>query len=241
MNELRSMFIAGHQPHYLPWIGYFHKIFSADRFCLVDTVQYRKKYFQNRTKIRDAKAEVWLTVPVKTSGKYFQPISEVEIDNSVPWRRKHWKTINIAYNKAPYFTTYASFFEDVYRREWQKLVDLDEYLIKNILGFLGVEREIIRASSFNPQGAKTDLLIDICKKTGSGGYLSGTGGAREYVELSKFDKAGLQHRFQEFEHPIYSQIQGAFIPRFSIIDLLFNCGPESGKIIRGATSSHGHH
>ena len=234
-----ASFVAGHQPNYLPWIGYFNKIYQADKFCLVDSIQFNKKWFSNRNKIRTNQGEVWLTVPVKTSKKYYQKISEVEIDNSLPWRRKHWKTMYLAYQKAPFFNKYADFFEDVYQRNWNMLVDLNEHIIGGILEFLNIDREIIRTSSFNPQGKKTDLLIDICRKTGADGYLSGSGGARQYVDEEKFKKAGLLHRFQAFEHPVYPQIHGEFVPRLAIIDLLFNCGPESEKLVKssGAGSS----
>ena len=228
------IFIAGHQPHYLPWLGYFNKIYQSDKFCLVDSIQFNKKWFQNRNKIRTNVGEVLLTVPVKTSGKYYQKISEVEIDNSIPWRRKHWKTMALAYQKAPYFKTYAPFFEDVYRREWTMLVDLNEFILRGLLGFFDIQKEIVRSSNFNPEGGKTDLLIDICKKTGANGYLSGTGKAHSYVVEEKFKEAGLLHKFQIFEHPTYPQIHGGFVGHMAAIDLLFNCGPESGEIIKKA-------
>ena len=223
-KEQKKLFVAGHQPHYLPWIGYFNKIFQADLFCLVDTVQYEKKYFQNRNKIRTKNGELWLTVPVKTDGRFTQMISEVEIDNSYPWRRKHWKSITVAYGKAPHFYDYAGFFEDVYSRDWKLLVDLDEYIIAGVLKFLNIPRVIVRSSSFGTQGQKTDLLLEICKHMGAGGYLSGTGGSHEYVDEEKLKKARFSHQFQSFTHPIYPQIHGDFVAKMAVIDLLFNCG-----------------
>lgn len=234
MSERESFIIAGHQPHYLPWIGYVSKIDQADIFCLVDTVQFEKKNFQNRNSIRTHTGSMMLTVPVKTHEKFDQLICDVEIDNRIPWRRKHWKTIQIAYQHAPYFAQYSDFFADVYDREWNRLVDLNEYMLRGILKFLGIQKEMIKSSSFMPTGKKTDLLIDICKKTGASGYLSGTGGAKGYVDETKFLEHGLTHQFQRFHHPVYPQIHGEFMPKLAIIDLLFNCGPESGAIVRGA-------
>lgn len=231
------MIIAGHQPHYLPWIGYFSKILQCDRFCLVDTVQYNKKWFQNRTRIRSGKGEILLTVPVKTSGKFEQPISDVEIDNATPWRRKHWRSIALTYKSAPHFDRYAGFLENAYARDWTLLADLNEHLLLGLLDFLGIEKQVVRSSTFRPEGQKTDLLIDICRKTGSAGYLSGTGGAKSYVDESKFERAGLVHRFQTFTHPVYPQLHGGFVPRMSVVDLLFNCGPESGDIVRRASEA----
>lgn len=244
MNEnKKNLFVAGHQPHYIPWIGYFSKIMQADMFCLVDSVQYEKKYFQNRSKIRSWSGEIWLTVPVITHGRFDQSISMVEIDNSVPWRRKHWKSIYTGYKKAPHFERYADFFKDIYQRDWRYLADLDEHIIRGVLSLLDIQREIKRTSLFIPEGAKTDLLIDICLKTGCGGYLSGTGGSRQYVDEEKFSAAGVEHRFQVFEHPTYPQVHGGFVPRMAIIDLLFNCGPDSSTIVRNSsiiTTDHAH-
>ncbi len=234
MSKQKPLFVAGHQPHYLPWIGYFNKIYQSDIFCLVDSIQFEKKWFQNRNKIRTNNGEVTLIVPVKTSGRYYQNICEVEIDNNLPWQYKHWKTITLAYKKAPYFDRYAPFFEEVYKKEWKMLVDLNEYITRGMLDFFNIKKEMLRTSQLKTEGKKTDLLIDICKKTYADGYLSGTGGAHTYVQEESFKKAELLHAFQKFNHPVYPQIHGGFVPRMAAIDLLFNCGPQSGNIIKQA-------
>jgi hypothetical protein len=232
----RPVIIAGHQPHYLPWLGYMSKILQCDKFCLVDSIQFEKKNFQNRNRIRSNQGEVMLSVPVVTAGRFYQNICDVEINEAEPWRRKHWKSILLGYQKAPHFKRYADFFEDVYNREWKMLVDLNEHMLRGLLGFFEIEKEIVRSVTFMPSGKKTDLLIDICRKTGSDGYLSGGGGAKQYVEEHKFTEAGLVHRFQSFHHPVYPQVHGGeFMPRLAAIDLLFNCGPESGAILREAS------
>jgi hypothetical protein len=235
-SKNKLVFVAGHQPHYLPWIKYFSKIHQTDKFCLVDSIQFRKKYFQHRNIIRAKSGAFWLTVPVKTKGKFDQNICDVEIDNSVPWRRKHWKSIYISYHNAPYFSRYADFFKDVYDKDWKFLADLDEHILKGMLGFFSIKKDIVRSSTFNPQGKKTDLLIDIAREMKADGYLSGTGGALEYVDEEKLKKAGFSHRFQQFTHPNYSQFHGEFIPNLAAIDLLFNHGPESGAIIENTSS-----
>jgi len=231
--------VAGHQPHYLPWIGYFNKIEQSSRFCLVDSVQFVKKWFQNRNKIRTKAGDVWLTVPVKTHDRFEQPIADVVIDNATPWRRKHWRTIELAYKDAPFFKQYADFFADVYAREWSKLVDLNEHVMLGVMDFLNIKKDVVRSSTFAPQGQKTDLLIDICRKTGADGYLSGTGGAKSYVQLEKFEAAGLLHEFQQFTHPVYPQIHGGFVPRMAIVDLLFNVGPDAERLVKEASHHAG--
>ena len=106
----------------------------------------------------------------------------ISIDNMKPWREEHWNAIRDSYQNAPYFTKYAPFFEEVYSKEWKMIVDLDEYIIRGMLDFFDIKKEILRTSKLKTEGKKTDLLIDICRKTHADGYLSGTGGAHTYVQ-----------------------------------------------------------
>jgi len=221
--------VAGHQPHYLPWIGYFNKIEQSSQFCLVDSVQFTKKWFQNRNKIRTKSGEVWLTVPVKTHDRFEQPIADVLIDNATPWRRKHWRTIELAYKDAPFFKPYADFFIDVYATLMARGAFPDDHPL--CLGMPGMHGNYTAVTAMQ----KTDLLIDICQKTGADGYLSGTGGAKSYVQLEKFEEAGLLHEFQQFTHPVYPQIHGGFVPRMAILDLLFNVGPDAERLVKEAS------
>ena len=115
------MILTAHQPVYLPWLGLFHKIAMADLFISFDQVQYLKKDWNNRNKIKSYKGPIWLTVPVLSKGHYQKCICDIEINNSLPWARKHWRTINTSYAKAPYFRKYADFFEDLYH---QKLLQM---------------------------------------------------------------------------------------------------------------------
>jgi hypothetical protein len=233
------MILVGHQPEYLPYIGFFHKASKADKFIFVDHVQFLKKSFQNRNRIRVApglNGWSWLTVPVITKGKRFQRINEVEIDNSTQWGKKHWKTIYLNYKKAPFFNNYKDFFEEIYSKKWNKLQDLNEKIICYLFEKLEIKISIFRSSDYDFKGAKTDLLIEMCKKIGADTYLSGAG-AREsdYVEIEKFKNNKLFHIFSDFNHPVYPQrfMNTGFLPCMSVIDLLFNCGEKSINIIKG--------
>ena len=135
------MIISAHQPEYLPYPGFFYKMAKADKFILTDHVQFSTGDFLNRNRIRtasDQRGWAWLTVPVVTSGKGYQKINEVEIDNSTPWARQHWKTIYFNYKKTQFFDTYSDFFKKLYSEKCQKLADLDE-LKKSVLqkAFMG--------------------------------------------------------------------------------------------------------
>lgn len=222
------MILAGHQPEYLPYIGFFNKIMRCDVFAIVDHVQFIKKSWQNRNRIRTREGELLLTVPVLTKDKFEQPINEVRINNNVNWGMKHWRSIYLNYGKAPFFDTYKEFFEQLYARKWEKLADLNETIIRYIIHELEINVKIVKSSDFNPHGYKTDLLIDMCQKLGADTYLSGEGG-HSYVDESKFREQNLNHVYQDFHHPTYTQLFKSFIPYMSVIDLLFNRGSEQSR------------
>lgn len=225
------MIIAGHQSHYLPGMRFFAKILSCDKFILVDHVQFVKKEWQNRNKIKTKDGPMWLTVPVLVKGKYEQNINEVEIDNKPNWKRTHWRSIEINYSKAPYFDSYRDFFQSVYKKKWDKLVDLNWEIINFLLKELEISKEIVLSSSLDLASKSTNLLIELCKKLNADTYLSGEQ-AKIYVDLSKFKENRLKHIFMRFNYPTYQQQFNEFIPNLSTIDALFNCGSkETGRLI----------
>lgn len=224
------MILTAHQPVYLPWLGLLHKIAIADVFVSFNQVQYLLRDWNNRNKIKTISGPIWLTVPVLKSGYRDKTISDIEINNDLQWRRKHWKTIYLNYKKAPYFDKYASFFEDVYNKEWKKLVDLNDYLLKNFLDFLNIKTRFLDASNFKFQGAKSDLVLDMCRQLRADCYIFGALG-RDYADTEAFTKSGIKVLFQDYKHPVYEQLHGAFISHLSIIDLLFNCGENSLDIL----------
>ncbi|MDO8530238.1 MAG: WbqC family protein [bacterium] len=230
------MIITIHQPEYLPWLGFFNRIDKADVFVILDNVQYQKNGFINRNRLKTAKGEAWLTVPVNGEQKS-SSIDEVEIGGAPAWNAAHWDLIESSYGKAPYFKDYAFLFEEaVLKRDFKLICELDYYFIKIVLDILGIKKEIVRASSLNPAGTATDLIVDICKKLGGNIYLAGPGG-KNYMELEKFEKERIGVIFDEFTHPQYPQLfpEKGFLPSLSIIDLLFNCGPGSLEIIRSGS------
>lgn len=231
------MIVAIHQPNYLPWLGYFYKIARADAFVFLDNVQYRKNGFINRNKIKTPQGEIWLTVGVLTKGHFKQPINEVEINNLVSWNRIHEKSISTNYSPAPYFKQYKGFFEDVCRAKWERLAALNEALIKGICEILGIRGvQFIRASQINVSGKSSELLVSICKAVGAETYLSGPSG-QNYVDENLFEREGVRLRYSDFKHPVYTQLWGDFIPRMSIVDLIFNEGPRSLEILESNESA----
>lgn len=218
------MICAVHQPHYLPWIGYFDKIKKSDVFVFLDNVQYKKREFQNRNKIRTASGSIWLTVPVKTKDKYLQRLSDVEINNDDDWPAEHWKSIQCNYARAPYFKQYRDIFEDVYRRKWERLIDINMHLIRIFNDLYSIRTPVRLESELGVDTTSTQRIIDICRKLNADTYLSGTGG-RDYMDESLFSTNALTLVYQEFKHPVYPQVHDGFEPFMSVLDHLFNCGP----------------
>lgn len=217
-----------HQPEHLSYLGLFHKISMCDTLVLLDNVRYEKNYFQNRNKINTKDGEKFITVPVTNT---HSDISEVEIvSNYFTYQaEKNAKTIEAAYNRCPYWKEYGESFLSVYKYCKNKyLANYNESLLLWILDVLGIEVKVYRSSEIGAVGHKTDLLVDVCNKIGADKYISGKSG-KDYLELDKFD---IPVEFQQFEHPIYTQYgKKEFTPYMSVIDAIFNVGPEIVNII----------
>ena len=224
------MILTAHQPCYLPWLGLFHKIAISDIFCFFDIVQYQKKDFNNRNKIKTIHGGIWLSVPVESKNHLSKNVSSIPIIQN-NWFIKHIKSIEINYRKALYFDQY---FEDIaiILRDSSKsnLGNLNLNLLRYFLNVLSIETPIVLASDYNFIGEKSDLVLDMCKKLNARKYIFGSNGV-DYVEPNSFKKNNIEIFFQHYNHPTYKQINGNFLPYMSVIDLLFNEGPGSKSII----------
>lgn len=228
------MILSGQQPNYLPWIGLFHKIANSDRFAVVDHVQYVRRSVITRNRVLGVDGQpIVLSVPVRSHGLGRQRIADVEIDHHEPWRRKHLKTLQFCYRKAPYWHIHEPFFQDLYGRKWKRLADMNVAVLEYVLRAFAIRTEIVRTGEHELTGRKSHLLVDMCRTFGCDTYLSGSG-ARKYVDESVFEEAGLTHRFQTFTHPVYKQGGKGFVSHLSAVDLLFWCGPDAGRIVKGA-------
>jgi len=217
---------AAHQPQYLPWLGYLHKMAHCDVFVILDNVQYKKREYQNRNKIRTAEGSAWLTVPVQTKGRGDQMIREVRIDASRPWANDHWKSLQQHYRRAPYFEEHQPFFEALYTKPWDHLMDLNLEVIGYLRRCFNIHSVLYFESMLNISGRQTDRLTAIGRALGADVYLSGVGG-RQYLEEAKFRQAGMSVRYQEFVHPVYPQVYPGFVPNLSAVDMLFNVAPSA--------------
>jgi hypothetical protein len=225
------MIISINQPAYLPWLGYFHRIAISDLHVVLDSVQLEKNSFTNRNKVRTAQGWCWLTVPVKTAGKFGGlVIREVEIDNNQPWARKHWATLCLNYSKAPFFGVHADFFENVYSQTWSRLQDLAWIITKYLLDAFQISTTCIFSSQMGVSGHKDELVLNVCRATKATDYLSGPLG-KNYLREDRFKEEGIQISYHNFDHPVYKQMYSGFEPNMAALDLLFNAGPKSREIM----------
>lgn len=217
--------VAIHQPEHLPWLGYLDKARHADCFVFLDTVAFKKNYFENRNRIRTPQGWAWVTVPILTKGKFGQAFTEVEINNAARWPEVYYRTLLQNYSKTPHWKEFAAPLEEIFLRPWSHLADLNLALIEFLWSAFDIPTPTLRASALHPAGKKSDLLLDICRKTGATEYLSGPSG-KDYLDESIFTAAGITVKYHEFHHPEYSQAFSPFIPGMASVDLLFNEGPD---------------
>jgi hypothetical protein len=225
------MIVSISQPAYIPWLGYFQRIATSDLHIVLDHVQFERRSFTPRNKIKTQQGWSWLSVPTKQRGKFDQSILDVEIDNSTNWQERQWKTINHCYSKAPYFAEHKDFFESIFNRQWFRLIDLCNEITPYLLGTLGIRTPLKFSSKMTSAGAKDELILNLAQEAGATMYVSGTFG-KDYLREELFDQAGIQVTYQDYKHPVYPQLWNQqFEPYMSVIDLLFNCGPTSLQIL----------
>jgi hypothetical protein len=220
--------IAITQSNYIPWKGYFDLLASVDEIILYDDVQFTKRDWRNRNQIKTPNGKLWLTVPVKTKNNYYQKINETLIDNETKWAQSHWKTIFLNYSKAPYFKEIESWLKPIYiDLNIDNLSLLNQCLIKAVCKYLKIETKILSSSEFIINGNKSEKLLNICKAREANEYISGPA-AKNYLDLDIFIAQNIKVTwFNYSNYHKYPQLWNDFYHDVSILDLLFNCGPDS--------------
>ena len=219
------------QPTYLSWMGFFGLIDLVDVFVFYDDVQFMKRSWQcrNRIKLPDGRPYM-LTLP--TVKRHRPRIDEVMLANDVGWRDKHWRSIRHGYGKAPHFAEHGPRIKAIYDQQWDRLVDLNIALIRAVCGAMGLAcGELLRSSDLKPRGAKTDRLVSVLEAVGATEYVSGPA-AKVYMEADKLAAAGIGLWWFYFEHPVYPQVNGDFVSHLAAVDLLFNAGDKSREYVR---------
>jgi len=224
------LILTAHQPVYIPWLGLFHKIALADLFCYFDIVQYQKRDYNNRNLIKTINGGLWLSVPVDSKNHFKKNVSTIHIIQNV-WVKKHLKSIEYSYKNAPYYNMYFSELEETIQNNSKDTLGLlNLSILKLLMKFLNIKTPIIKASDYDFSGDNSDLVLEMCLYLKADTYIFGKQGA-QYADVDMFKSKGISIYFQNYNHPVYTQNNGDFLPYMSVIDLLFNEGPRSYEII----------
>ena len=220
------------QSNYIPWKGYFDLINLVDEFVLFDDMQYTRRDWRNRNLIKTPAGLKWLTIPVAVKGNYFQKIRDTRISDP-GWARKHWQSIVHSYSKAKHFTLYRDVFEQLYLGTEETFLSRVNYLfLTAICKILGVNTKFSWSEDYISTEGKTERLVSICKQAGATTYISGPA-ARDYLEETLFNDAHIFVEYMDYSsYPEYKQLTPPFEHRVSIIDLIFNEGPDATKYMK---------
>ena len=231
------MIVAIHQPHFLPWLGYLHRMKSVDLFVVLDHVQFERRNYQNRTAILVDGVARWLTVPVVQRSQK-ETIVEKRIDNPKNGEMRWWgpnafRTLRFAYRRAPFLEQYAPWLQEILERRWERLAQLNEVLLDFLRDAFEIRTPLVRSSELGVEGRRAELILNLCRRLGADTLLAGDGGSRAYLDVAQFERAGVRIAWQNFSHPVYPQrdAAGAFVPGLSAVDALFNCGAQSRQLL----------
>lgn len=225
------------QSNYIPWKGYFDIINSVDEFIFYDEVQYTKHDWRNRNKIKTRKGTQWLSIPINTKGMFEKKLRIIDAtvcDTS--WTISHWSSIKQNYHSSPYFKKYSHIFEDLYSECSNEiyLSVINYNFIYAINKILNIETKLSFSQDYGLVNGKTERLIDLVLKAGGDTYLSGPS-AKHYIDTNLFASANINLEWMDYSgYPEYNQLYPPFIHEVSILDLIFNCGPNSKKFMLSA-------
>jgi WbqC-like protein family len=206
--------IAILQSNYIPWQGYFDLIRSVDEFVILDSVQFTKNDWRNRNRIKTPTGLAWLTIPIRTAGRFPQRVVEAEVAEN-NWGQRHWWTILHNYARASAFRSYAGDLERTYERASQesRLSTINRMFLELACRWLGIRTKINSCEIYPDHPDRVERLIAICLAAGAGRYLSGPR-AKNYLDPARFAKAGIEVHFLDY--------QGYAAPRLSVIDGVLN-------------------
>jgi len=220
MNGKKTVVI--HQPDFVPYLGFFHRFLHADLYIVLDHVQFAPRNWTHRDKIKTPKGEDWLTVSVKKAPRD-TAINQAELATQTDWAADHLNLITQNYKHAPFFDEIMPHVHRLYAHLPPLLSEFTMRSIHMLLALLDINIPILYSGNMNPRGSRNALLIDLLKKNGATHYLCGSG-SRDYLQMADFEAAGITVVWQAFNHPVYPQLYGEFIPFLSTLDALFNCG-----------------
>ena len=226
------------QSNYIPWKGYFDLIAYVDEFIIYDDMQYTRRDWRNRNKVKTPQGLRWLTVPVAAKGRYDQTVRKMMIAGD-RWADQHWKSLTANYARAPRFKEIAPLIEPLYLRTYASLSELNRAFIGRICEILGIRTHISNSADYELIEGRTERLAHLCRQAGGAVYVSGPS-ARNYVDPVVFDAVNIELEWFGYEnYPHYHQLWGEFVHQVTILDLLFNCGHDAPSFMKHVKRSIG--
>ncbi len=222
------------QSNYLPWRGYFDFIDDVDLFIVYDDVQYTRKDWRNRNKIKTSKGLQWLTVPVHYSQSSPVQIMDAEINYDGPWQRKHIGNIRQWYRDSPYFNRYSDELFSLINEHNRTISELNLSLIRWVMEKLNISTSIMFSSEIVSGGDRNERIINILKQLNCSAYLLGPA-AKDYVDEEVYRRENIELHYKSYDYRPYQQLHGDFNGAVSIIDLIFNCGPNALELMKSQT------
>lgn len=231
ITSTRNKRIAILQSNYIPWKGYFDIIKSVDDFVIYDDMQYTDRDWRNRNRIKTANGLQWLTVPVRHERRE-QTVRETKTANN-QWASKHWNAIIRNYSKSAYFKEFKDLFEQLYLGNcFTYLSEINFSFIQEINNVLGITTRLHWSSKFQLVERKTERLVGICKQLGAMEYLTGPV-AKGYIDESLFEQENITLIWADYnDYPQYRQFHPPFEHTVTVLDLIFNEGPNANKYTR---------
>ncbi len=228
------MILSAHQPAYLPWIGYFAKIAQSHTFVLHDRSRIGRRNMLHRNRILTANGPLMLTVPLAHADVRAElPLNEIRVVDD-GWRRRHWKAIQLAYRRAPHFAQHADFLADYYRRPYRTLDELCLPFLHYCAEALELDVPLLRVSRLDlPAFDRRTIIPTLCAAFRADEFIAGPH-AVDYLDVNEIEELGIRLRIFSFDHPEYPQLHPGFTSHLSVLDLLMNCGPASGGLLKGA-------
>jgi hypothetical protein len=221
------------QSSYIPWKGYFDVIGLADEFILLDDVQYTRRDWRNRNRIKTAGGSRWLTIPVAHEGpRARQRIADTRVSDS-RWATRHWSALTHWYASAPHFRDYRDRFEALYlSSDETRLSEINRGFILAICDVLGIDTPIRRSTDYEAPGSRSERLVNLCRAAGATRYLSGPA-ARAYLDESLFAEAGIELCWMDYSgYPEYPQLYPPFDHAVTVLDLIFNTGAAAPRYMK---------
>lgn len=223
MSSLTSPVVGILQPSYIPWLGAFDMLAACDIWIFYDDVQYNRRSFRNRNRIKTIRGAEYLTVPVEKQPRD-TPTNAIRIAEVSPWAEHHLSKLRESYSSCPGFSRVQGVLADAFERRGALLVDLNTDLMRTFADLLGLQPSFLNASDLGASGRGQERILELCRSVGATTYVNGAAG-RDLYDPDTFRDAGIELVFHEYEHPRYEQPHGEFIDHLSIVDLLMTYEP----------------